>query len=330
MATITDRVLSYQRVGTGLDTLVQSVSELVYRYPVGRAGFTEDDSADFLLRFYPRIRRLIRNYRPAGSTFESYLNASLRWQLRSFAAERATAKIRLRTAVDPNISTEIQGHEPAAKPSPIGSRRDGDEVSETLGSGGLPGLPGLSRPPKARRAKRPAHRPSALRLTPGGPPKTRLSPGQAQRFLCVSLKASDRLDAPLCRAIARVVGCSPDWLEDRWLELREETYGNQTRQKRFRTQRDHAWFRLRCIEAKILSALPAERDALYEERRRWQGHFERATARLDRAVHGPTHLQIAEVLGIPKGTVDSGIFKARHELLDPEYRQRLATLLEAP
>jgi DNA-directed RNA polymerase specialized sigma24 family protein len=44
---------------------------------------------------------------------------------------------------------------------------------------------------------------------------------------------------------------------------------------------------------------------------------------------GPTHLQIAQVLGIAKGTVDSSVFKVREELRCTEYRERLARLFDA-
>ena len=80
----------------------------------------------------------------------------------------------------------------------------------------------------------------------------------------------------------------------------------------------------------MAGALPSERAVLHEEYLVWTAHYERARAHLDRALHGPSHQQIANVLGIAKGTVDSGIFKARHELRDPAYRERLASLLQAP
>ncbi|MFW5683594.1 MAG: hypothetical protein ACOC1I_01960 [Spirochaetota bacterium] len=311
MATITNQVLDYQRAGAGLDAVVQSVAEMVYRYPVGRGGFTEEDSAEFLLRFYPRIKRLVSRYRPSGSCFENYLHSSLRWQLRSFASSRAGDRIRLAVASDPITSEEIVGR-PAFEPAP--SNRAAGPRRPAAGAG-----PGT---------KQPAHRPSALRLRPQGPRELRLSPGQAQRLLCLSLKALDRLDGSLRDKLAKIVGCGREWLENAYAELRERTEEVRARQSRFRINRDRAWFRVRCLEARLAEALPRERSALQTERSRWHERFKRAKTSLEKSMHGPTHLEIAEVLGIAKGTVDSGIFKARAELRDPDYRRRLAMLFE--
>ncbi|MFW5690080.1 MAG: hypothetical protein ACOC1U_10965, partial [Spirochaetota bacterium] len=116
METIDDRVLEYQRAGRGIDELVENVCELVYNYPIGRNGFQKEDAAEFLLTFYPRIRRLIEKYRPTGSSFESYLGATLRWQLRSFAMQRASERVRLQTTCARETAPEIVGHDAVANP----------------------------------------------------------------------------------------------------------------------------------------------------------------------------------------------------------------------
>ena len=324
MPTITERVLAAQSAMSGLEEVVQSISEMVYHYPVGKPGFTEEDGAEFLLRFYPRIRHLVRRYRPTGSSFDAYLNTSMRWQLRSFAAERSSDQVRLATACDHATANEILGH-------------DGFFAADSSvpPDGDPPLAENARRPGRAARADRPpaklpAHRPSALRLQPDGDRRDRLSPGEAQRILCMTLKAGDRLDPDLRRRIADVTGCDPGWLEDRWQELREITETLRRRRSRVRTRRDHAWFRTRCVEARIAGAVETERSRLLEEHRRWRERYRRAREELNRMGDGPTHVQIAEVLGIAKGTVDSGIFKARQELRCTEYRQRLARLFDAP
>ena len=317
MKTITEMVLDVQRGAAQLDTVVEAISKLVYRYPVGKPGFTDEDGAEFLLRFYPRIRRLVRRYRPAGSSFEGYLQASMRWQLRSLAIERTSARIRLATATERNTSYEILGTGPA-------------DATATGLAEPEPGTYAPPRPgPAPRPSRKPPHRPSALSLRPGGPAGDRLTPGEAQRLLCISLKTGDRLDAELRSRIARVVGCDHRWLEDRWLELREHTLALRSRQARFRTKRDRAWFKVRCIEARLLNASDSEHGALLEERARWWVRYTRARADLDRTSLGPTHEQIGIALGIAKGTVDSSVFKARGELLDPGYQTRLARLFDA-
>ncbi len=317
MKTITEMVLAAQRGAAELDAVVEAISKLVYRYPAGKPGFTEEDGAEFLLRFYPRIRGLVRRYRPTGSSFDSYLQASMRWQLRSLAIERTSARIRLATATERNTSYEILGSDPVGATAGWPA-----EAGTVLYATRLPKI-------AARARRRPPHRPSALGLRPEGPAGVRLTPGEAQRLLCITLKTGDRMDADLRARIARVVGCDHQWLEDRWLELREQTTALRARQARFRTKRDRAWFRVRCIEAKLLGANDSERIDLLEERARWWSRYARARADLERTALGPTHEQIGAVLGIAKGTVDSSVFKARGELLNPDFQTRLARLFDA-
>ena len=339
MPTITERVLAAQNAQERLQDVVDAVAEMVYRYPAGKPGFTEEDGAEFLVRFYPRIKRLVRRYRPSGTTFDAYLNASLRWQLRSLAAERSGARVRLVAASEAGTSTDVFGREgmvaeppaeirasspsEAPSPSPLLPRVVAPTIRSARGSG---------RSPTGRddQEKLPAHRPSVLRLRPGGPVPDRLSAGQAQRLLCISLKACDRLDADLRARLARVTGCRPHWLEDRWQELRSFTESQRHRRETVRARRDQAWFRARCAEAAILNAVGNERNTLIAERARWSARYHRARSELLRMGDGPTHHEIARALGIAKGTVDSSIFKARHELRDAGYRDRLARLFDAP
>ena len=326
MATITEQVLAYQRARCGLDEVLQSVCELVYRYPAGRTGFSEEDGAEFLLRFYPRIRRLVRTYRPQGYSFESYLNATLRWQLRSFALDRSTERIRLRAQEDRNTSSELTGSELVARPDREGLHADSGSHSHRPVAGESPRRPPA---PSRKASKRPPHRPSALLLMPGGPAEKRLSPGQAQRFLCISLKIHETLDETICERLAEVVGCSPEWLRNRWQELHEEQAELRNRRAVVRARRDRAWFRLRCIEARLQEAVPGEREELRADHGRWHERYERARDELSRIPQGPSHLQIARVLGIAKGTVDSSVFKFRQELKNSAFRERLAYLMQA-
>lgn len=315
MKTITGKVLTYQDAREGLDALVQQVTELVYRYPVGRAGLSEEDSAEFLLRFYPRISGLIERYREQGATFESYLTASLRWQLRSFAATRAGERIRAVTATARDTACEITGHEP------IGHPTDPVDPAERPASRSRV----TPHPPATRR---PAHRPTSLALTPRGPDGTRLSAGEAQRLLCLALKSRGAFAAGSLERFASMVGCTPGWLEDRYHELRLVTEELRAKRARLRARRDEAWFRLRCIETRILQSIPSEVAALREQRERWHHRYERARSLLERTPSGPTHAQIAAVLGLKKGTVDSSIYTIRQELQNPRFRERLARLFE--
>ena len=204
-ATLTDHVIAWQAGRAELAAVVGRISDMVYRYPLGKAGYTEDDCADFLLDFYPRITRLVRKYRPAGQTFESYLRVTMKFQFRTFAAARGTEKIRLALATAPAVGNEVFESSPtfaAELPTPDAA------AGHTLPAGS----------PEERK-----DRPASVELDPPAVGGVQLTRGEAQRLLFLALKSCDRLDSDGCRRVAFVVGCDPEWLEDRWLALLNET-----------------------------------------------------------------------------------------------------------
>lgn len=312
---ITGRVLEYQAARSGLDRVIAAISEMVYRYPAGRFGFSEEDGAEFLINFYPRIRRLVERYRPSGATFEDYLRTTMRWQLRSFAAARTSERVVIAAATDRLTAAEIAGHDVAAEDPPTND--PARQVRRATPSSG----------PRYPR-KRPANRPSALGLEPNGPKRARLTPGEAQRLICLALKSRDAFDEQGLERLSRMTGCELGWLEARYHELRVLNEALRAKRERIRERRDQAWFRMRCVETRLREASAAERERLQAERERWHLRYERSCARLERVQNAPTHAQIAAVLGIAKGTVDSGIYTIRQELRDPLFRERLASLSE--
>ncbi len=61
------------------------------------------------------------------------------------------------------------------------------------------------------------------------------------------------------------------------------------------------------------------RSRLYRELQLLQQRLARVRCQLSRVPHAPTNLEISEVTGIPKGTVDSSLYYAKRKL-----RQQLA------
>ena len=317
MSTLDDRVHAYQRTGRGLTSLITSVSRLVYEYPRGRHGFTEEDGAELLLEFYPRIRRLIERYRPTGSSFEAYLRSSLRWQLRSIARGNAARALRHRVAVSPGTTEDICG--------PVATA---DGFAASVAERGPRAHAANERHlVAARPARRPAHRPSVLQLSPPSADGHRLTSGQAQRLVFLFLKSSDNVTDEQTARVARVAGCDCEWLAACRDRLMQRLQRYDERHRRFRTQRDRAWFALRYTDERLESAVGEERSALIARRSRLSLRYSRAVEGLRKTNHSPTHSEIAAVLGIQKGTVDSSIFTAKRELRDPEYQRTLATLL---
>lgn len=316
MASLSERVIAWQSGEPDWAAAEQAVTTLVYQFARGRDGLTEEDSAEFLLFFYPRIRRLMERYQPVGSTFEAYLRTTLRWQIRSFVRRRSNDKIRLLTAERTGVTEQAHGDSVELYRSQMEATGPRD-VRE----------PASSPPLSARTVE---NRPCTVEVVPRVDPRSGgLTRGEAQRVLLLALKGCDLMDREACIELADQLGLDPDWLLDVWIYLRSCCEEPRRRREAARATRDAAWFQLRYTEAVAARTVAVEeKERLERKMRYWKRTYRNASERLKHIHVTPTHKDIAEALGVPKGTVDSSIFTARQELRSNQHLQRLARLFD--
>jgi hypothetical protein len=65
-------------------TILEQMFLFIYYFPVDRGIFEEELSSEFLLFIFPKISRLIMQFRYQGISFEQYLRKIITWQLKSF------------------------------------------------------------------------------------------------------------------------------------------------------------------------------------------------------------------------------------------------------
>jgi hypothetical protein len=276
MNDLTEAVLRYQRTGTGLGELVQRVSCLVYDYPRRRTGFDEDDCGDFLLFIRRRIPSFIHNYRYGGKPFEAYLNGCLRWQLRSFGAHKSARLRQDRLSNAPDRWEEIS--ELSIRVTAL-TAYGGTAVAE---------VPAHIRVPRQKRQRR--------ALT-------------GRRLVVLAMKGCLRLQRADIEALARATGYSPEYLAQAWESLRAASERRLARLQQLRARRNRTFFRLLCVQDQ-LAALQASggSDRLEEEAQRLRTRLLTIREQISRMSLAPTNHEIAQVCGIPKGSVDSALY----------------------
>jgi hypothetical protein len=119
-------------------------------------------------------------------------------------------------------------------------------------------------------------------------------------------------NAPLLAAVSgvdenRILGLSA--------LLREMRAPRELRLEIFRARRNRAFAQSRLLETELQSEVEPERAAvlrasLAKARRRMRA----AMIRMARVKLAPTNLEIARVVGVPKGTVDSGLYWLKRKL----------------
>jgi hypothetical protein len=275
---LTDAVLEYQRSGAGFAPLIERLASIVYRFPTTRRGADEDDCGEFYCHFMPRVPRLIRRFVYQGKPFEVYLVTSMKWQYRNYIAARVNRSIAYRTI-------EQAGFWGAETPYSLP-----EAVSET--------------PTIAPRTKK------LLRIDDDGVIR---DPSMARRLLVVAMKASNTLDYRRVHQVATLVGADAEWLDTRVAAVNALLVKREDRRAMHRRRRDQAFFRMQYFQEQLVDETSESKKARFEELlRHEQKHYDRARKSLARISVRPTHRDIAAVLGIPKGSVDSALYYANH------------------
>lgn len=272
-----DRVLEYQRTGEGREELVREISEKAYRFPRHSMGWDEDACGDFLLFVYPRLAGLLDRFRDLGSPFEPYLASVLAWNLKSFA--RRKAEERAYRGADLRIAAAAEAEEAPEPEEPRGFLLDCGTVRQVL----------ERQPENARR-----------------------------QFLFLLLKNIRSLDPAELRVLAGAAGMGTEALSTVLSRLEDCLIRREARLSMLRARRNGAFSRARLLEARLASEPDGDRREelrirLEAARRRMRN----AMDRMARAGTAPSNREIAAALGVPKGTVDSGLYWVKRRLAGP-------------
>jgi len=281
MENLTQKVLQYQKTGQGLQEIVEEIGPRVYQLPRRTMGWDEDACGDFYVFIHPRIIRLLRRFRDQGKPFESYLWAVLNWQLRNFARDRHRDERKWQVSMRVDPGALVTLEEPGA---------DTDDLDALAASAGLA---------------------SCLR-----------SPADRRNFLFLVLKFSRQLDPDRAPALARLAGVPESHLLELAASLQDQRAGREKRQELFRGRRNKCHAAIRLLETELQAEVdPQKAAALREKLQKARRRMRMAMEHLSRVALSPTNREIGRVLGVPKGTVDSGLFwlkKKLAPLVDPD------------
>jgi DNA-directed RNA polymerase specialized sigma24 family protein len=294
MENLTEKVLHYQRTGQGLGDIVNDLAPRVYHFPRRTMGWDEDACGEFYVFVHPRILRLVERFRNQGKPFESYLWAVLSWQVRNFARERGQREREWRVSL----------------------RMDPGEQAD-CGPADAPGRAPAGVPVLVP----PAVDPSALPCTDMA--RAIRSPADRRNFLFLVLKCSRQLDSARAPQFAAMAGVNASRLLDLVDTLRDMRTGRERRLQKFASRRNRAFAKILLLQTELRNEVEAGKiDALREALRRARQRMRSSAAHMARVGMSPTNREIAAVLGIPKGTVDSGLYWLKRKLAavyDPDH-----------
>jgi hypothetical protein len=291
---LTERVLEFQRTGTGQRELVEYICADVYRHHRSYHFRDADVCADVLSRFYRRIPGLVERFTYSGTPFEFYLARSLRYFSISLAGDERAEAERQR------FFKEREFWSYAADSSFFFTTNP-----DSRGSAGFNNQVG-SRPPAGSDDTRKAVEPAST-ASPN-----RFSVAMKRRLLILGLKNCNDLTDRLISKLSLATGRPKDEILEyrdalaRMLDRRLERY------EFLKERRNSVYYRIRVLETLLHDETGREKRKELGERlereRRLMGEYQ---VKLSQCRIHPTHTEIAKVLGIPKGSVDSGMYFLR-------------------
>ena len=282
-------VLRYQRTGAGRRELLNRIGAYVYRFPLWQGRpVDDDDCGDFYLYCRPRLQDLIDRFQDQGRPFEAYLKSVLTWQLRSYYRAKGRRDAAWRLAGTPPFW---------------------DPDAAELSSGAVD-----VRARRAPAAAAPTAAPATLPATLAAAQATTAAAGNPavrRRLLFAVLKNCLRMRDTHVPAWAGL--CGRDDLQALIGVARRASGASQRRWTRISQRSNHAFAMARLIEGQLRDETDADRRRLLEQRlQRARRTATNARAELGAVRLGPSNRQIAQLLGIPKGTVDTGLFWLKH------------------
>lgn len=280
-----DRVKHYRKTGQGWASLINDISLKAYQFPKGRAGCTEEDCAAFLLSFHPRIKRLVKRYENIGKNFDAYLHSCLRWHLKTYIRQRAKA----------DKSEQVLLRESYL------SQQDIVREIESPGDPAFPGVP-VKRGPFLLDAAGRLQRKSSVR-----------------QFIILALKSILFLGDQTIDRIASVSGIHRDSLYHFIEILRFTMQGKMDRLECLRLRRNRNYLRMHYLGEELLHCTDdGKKRSLRKKLVREHRLYDSTNREIARVPKTPTHREIARLLGLPKGSVDSSCHYLKRFFLEPE------------
>ena len=294
-----ERVLAYQRTGEGRRALLDELATYTYRYPRRKLPTLDEDApGEFYLFCHDKLEQIIERFRDRGKPFEHYLNSVLSWQLRSFLAKRRDSEHAWQTALRSRLWDEPEAAQPPATPRP--ARRP-----QRRGQSNVRPFPGAAAAPL-----RGGHHPGGQVQAPPAP----ASPTARRRLLYGVLKTGHHLEEPQLAAAAQALGCDLPRLRFLTEQLVRGRASAHRRLHLLRERRNRAFAQLQLWSAAAHQAVD-DRRRVHAIRRaaRHRRAVEAAQSEISRVRVAPSNREIAALLGIPKGTVDTGLYWLRRQ-----------------
>jgi len=261
MESITESILRYQDTGSGYEEIIRRISLIIYNFPSRAHNLSEEDKGEFYISFYNRMEGLINNFTYKGIPFETFLNQTLKWHIKTYINKKKDEK--------KLIAVNVQEAEVEVK----------DLLRHDVGNNDDQ-FPHVILKGDASR----------------------------KRLLFLVLVDSPNINDDEMKTFSEMTGYEYEWLLFLKDTLNNRLYKRNERLIRLREKRNNTYMKLLYKQSQLSDEMDREKKILIDEQiRRLRKRLDDTRYEISRVPCRPTHAEIAELLKVPKGTVDSGL-----------------------
>ncbi|HAK45907.1 MAG TPA: hypothetical protein DCO79_08325 [Spirochaeta sp.] len=278
---LTGLILNWQKHGTGYSEIIRETSEFVIDYPRRCSHWDRDKCSEFYIYFYRRLIKLIDNFDYQGISFKALLKNTIAWQMSSFYRQKKSSV---------NMDYCI--------------RYDSVIQAEAVCDCSPERKLGLTEDAKVK-----------LRLDCNG----RIGDARiCKRLLMLALKNANYLNEEYIGKISEITGCSRGWLSDAVYQIRSVSEYRRDRLETYRIRANKAYLELCQIHRELgLTQNICKQQELEKKLRTIKKRMTRACRSKDSVLMNPTNYEVAEIMRVPKGSIDSGLYLLRKTLSVP-------------
>ncbi len=285
MESLNSLVAYYQNTGLGLGEIVKRLSLRIYNYPLGKFKASEDDCGEFYLFFYPRLLRTLKHFQDRGKPFEWYFNSVLRWHYRVYCSRKR--KDQIRWAVARNVLFW--------------------ELPESSLAVSAPSLP----PDRGRRI---------IPLDRFGGSRENTC---RRRILFLALKNAQHLDDSSISWISDLTEIEVDDLIGLVERLRANLYRRELRLHKLYKRQNKILTKIFLLQQDLLWEVdPQNKSELAVSLCELGATLRSVQGKIRRVRLHPSNREIAELLQLPKGTIDTSLYWLRRQLQESKPRMK--------
>jgi len=281
---LTKKVLHVQQYHQGYEELVSEIMLYIYQFFITKKHWTHDDAANFLLYYAPRIRNLVSRFTYTDRSFECLLFKSIHLQAISYR-KKCSEHDRKQSAASYHYAKEYEKE----------LRGYSETVRETAISYLDSRRPGRKRPNPAEHIR-------------------------ARRILIAALCNALVFPEKLYPTLAEAAKLPLDTIYQLFQRVRTLEKNKIEKIEKMEQKRDSCFAHIIILES-ILHRSMENHDRqmrLYADLIRTRQRLHELQKKLKTCRRAAAHKHVAQVLGIPKGTVDSAMFYMIRQFQDKQ------------